>query len=125
MARGEQLWGRHGVQHVLLRSAASPVCHWCPLLGPPLHATPHCWHTCCTSSAASPYTPLHTPPPPQAKGKAVQMTVHDDRSLLALQGPAAVEALQALTKADLSKQYFSSFHTFEAAGVPIWATRTG
>eukprot|EP00983_Pelagomonas_calceolata_P121510 1160806-Pelagomonas_calceolata.AAC.2 len=101
------------------------------------------------------------------------MTVHEDRSLLALQGPAAAEALQwpsiqmpdvglqtstsdsvlgtssltrapvrvldalnylkskqsmlvqALTKADLSKQYFGSFNTFEAAGIPIWATRTG
>jgi len=30
----------------------------------------------------------------QAKGKHVNMTVHDDRSLLALQGPAAGEALQ-------------------------------
>lgn len=30
----------------------------------------------------------------QAKGKQVSMTVHDDRSLLALQGPAAMEVLQ-------------------------------
>jgi hypothetical protein len=30
----------------------------------------------------------------QAKGKQVEMTVHDDRSLLALQGPAAAEVLQ-------------------------------
>jgi len=32
---------------------------------------------------------------------------------------------QGLTKADLSKQYFSSFNTFDVAGIPIWATRTG
>ncbi|KAF5839808.1 hypothetical protein DUNSADRAFT_18571 [Dunaliella salina] len=61
----------------------------------------------------------------KAQGKQVAMTVHEDRSLLALQGPAAAEALQALTQADLSKQYFGGFNTFEAAGIPIWATRTG
>ncbi len=40
----------------------------------------------------------------QAKGKDVTMEVHDDRALLALQGPAAAEVLQvrALLQAALS-----------------------
>lgn len=61
----------------------------------------------------------------KAKGKDVNLTVHDDRSLLALQGPAAAETLQALTSVDLSKMYFSNFRTMEAGGIPVWVTRTG
>jgi aminomethyltransferase len=53
------------------------------------------------------------------------MTVHDDRSLLALQGPAAVETLQPLIDLDLSKVYFSDFHRLDIAGIPCFLTRTG
>jgi len=61
----------------------------------------------------------------QAKGKKVSMTVHDERALLALQGPAAAPTLQALTKEDLSKMYFSNFKRFDVKGIPVWVTRTG
>lgn len=53
------------------------------------------------------------------------MTVHDDRSLLALQGPAAVETMQPLVDVDLSKVYFSDFHKLNIAGIPCYLTRTG
>ena len=61
----------------------------------------------------------------QSEGGAVDMTVHDDRALLALQGPAAVETLQPLVDLDLSKVYFSDFHKLDIAGIPCYLTRTG
>jgi len=61
----------------------------------------------------------------RAKGADVMMEVHDDRSLLALQGPKAKDVLQPLTQADLSKLYFSMFAYIELGGVPVWITRTG
>lgn len=61
----------------------------------------------------------------QAKGMDVTMTVHDDRGLLALQGPSAMSVLQKLTDTDLSKLYFGMFSRFDIAGVPCWTTRTG
>lgn len=51
--------------------------------------------------------------------------MHDDRSLLALQGPAAVETLQPLVDLDLSKVFFSNFHRLDIAGIPCYLTRTG
>jgi hypothetical protein len=63
--------------------------------------------------------------PPQAAGKDVSMDVHDDRALLALQGPSAAKVLQGMTKQDLSKFYFGNFARFDVAGVPCWVTRTG
>lgn len=55
------------------------------------------------------------------------MTVLDDRSLLALQGPKAVETLQPLVDVDLSKVYFSHFvQGLTIAGVEdCFLTRTG
>lgn len=53
------------------------------------------------------------------------MTVHDDRGLLALQGPSASKVVQALTSKDLSKFYFGNFDRFDVAGIPCWVTRTG
>lgn len=61
----------------------------------------------------------------KAQGKNVGMDVHDDRSLLAVQGPAAPEAVQALTKDDLSTLYFGMFRKLDIGGVPCWVTRTG
>lgn len=62
----------------------------------------------------------------QAKGLDVSMTLHDDRSLLALQGPAAHEVVAALAPGvDLKAMYFSDFRTFDIAGIPCWVTRTG
>jgi len=55
----------------------------------------------------------------------VQMTVHDDRGLLALQGPSAVSVLQPLVGVDLSKMYFGNFIETAIDGVPCWITRTG
>jgi aminomethyltransferase len=57
----------------------------------------------------------------------VQLTVHDDRSLLALQGPKAASVLQPLVETDLSKVYFSHFRQGLAiAGVKdCFLTRTG
>ncbi|GAX85338.1 hypothetical protein CEUSTIGMA_g12755.t1 [Chlamydomonas eustigma] len=61
----------------------------------------------------------------QGKGKQVSLEIHDDRSLLAVQGPDAVKAVYALCKDDLSKLYFSYFTTTELKGIPVWITRTG
>ena len=55
----------------------------------------------------------------------VQMTVHDDRGLLALQGPSAASVLQPLVGVDLSKMYFGNFVETAIDGVPCWITRTG
>jgi aminomethyltransferase len=61
----------------------------------------------------------------QKDGGAVEMTVHDDRSLLALQGPAAAETLAPLVDVDLSKMYFANFAKLDIAGIPCYLTRTG
>ena len=63
----------------------------------------------------------------QAAGKDVQMTVHTDRALLALQGPKAADVLGALAPAlPLTTFYFSHFAKADVAGVPdVWITRTG
>lgn len=61
----------------------------------------------------------------QSDGGKAEMTVHNDRSLLALQGPKAMEVLQPHTDADLSKLYFSNFIKVDIAGVPCFLTRTG
>lgn len=53
------------------------------------------------------------------------MQKHDDRALLALQGPNAAPTVQKLTSVDLSKMYFSNFATFDIAGISCWVTRTG
>lgn len=57
----------------------------------------------------------------------VGLTVHDDRCLLALQGPKAAAVLQPLVNADLSKVYFGSFvQGLKIAGVDnCFLTRTG
>eukprot|EP00892_Ulva_mutabilis_P007231 jgi/Ulvmu1/4880/UM020_0166.1 len=57
----------------------------------------------------------------------VTITVHDDRSLLALQGPKAVDVLQPLVQTDLSKVYFGNFRQgLSIAGVgDCFLTRTG
>ncbi|DBA76327.1 TPA: hypothetical protein ACH3X1_010039 [Trebouxia sp. C0004] len=62
----------------------------------------------------------------QDKGKKADFIIHDDRSLLALQGPAAHETLQPLLKdLDLNTFYFSNFAILDIAGIPCWLTRTG
>lgn len=61
----------------------------------------------------------------KAKGGDVDMIVHDDRSLLALQGPEAALVLQPHVKEDLNKIYFGNFTKLNIAGVPCFLTRTG
>ncbi|KAL4425386.1 hypothetical protein ABPG75_009402 [Micractinium tetrahymenae] len=61
----------------------------------------------------------------KAKGGQVDMLLHDDRSLLALQGPEAAAVLQQFVKEDLDKVYFSNFRRLDIKGVPCWLTRTG
>ena len=61
----------------------------------------------------------------KAKGKDCEFIVHGDRSLLAFQGPKAVDVLQPLTDIDLSKLYFGMFTETSIAGKPVWLTRTG
>jgi aminomethyltransferase len=63
--------------------------------------------------------------PFQDAGKAVGWHIHDERSLLALQGPLAAEVLQTLTKEDLSKMYFSDFKIIDINGAECFLTRTG
>lgn len=61
----------------------------------------------------------------QAKGGRVALELHDDRALLALQGPKAAAAVAGLTTADVGSMTFSSFATASLAGVPCYLTRTG
>jgi len=66
-------------------------------------------------------------------GKDVEMEVHDDRSLLAVQGPKAAAVVGALgvtsgasgAPFDLGKFHFGNFARVTVAGVPCWVTRTG
>ena len=58
-------------------------------------------------------------------GMDVSIHVHDERGLLAVQGPAAVEAMQPLVKDDLSKLYFGMFRKIDVAGAACFVTRTG
>ena len=52
---------------------------------------------------------------------------HWDRSLLALQGPAAHDALRTLVPSsfNLDKFYFGQFATTSLKGIPAWVTRRG
>lgn len=59
------------------------------------------------------------------RGGDVNWHIHDERSLLALQGPLAAPTLQKLTKEDLSKLYFSGFRMIDINGSPCYITRTG
>lgn len=62
----------------------------------------------------------------KASGKDVDWHIHDERSLLALQGPLAAPALQKLvSSADLSKMYFGDFKVLDVDGVECFLTRTG
>jgi aminomethyltransferase len=63
--------------------------------------------------------------PFQNEGKTVGWHVHDERSLLALQGPLAPEVLQKLTSEDLSKIYFGDFKILDINGSECFLTRTG
>ncbi|KAH6831610.1 Glycine cleavage T-protein family [Perilla frutescens var. hirtella] len=60
-----------------------------------------------------------------SKGADVSWQIHDERSLLALQGPLAAPVLQHLTKEDLSKMYFSDFRVVDINGALCFLTRTG
>ncbi|KAG8490598.1 hypothetical protein CXB51_013745 [Gossypium anomalum] len=61
----------------------------------------------------------------RAKGGDVSWHIHDERSLLALQGPLAAPVLQHLTKDDLSKIYFGEFRILDINGATCFLTRTG
>ncbi|KAJ8506834.1 hypothetical protein OPV22_007720 [Ensete ventricosum] len=61
----------------------------------------------------------------KAKGGDVEWHIHDERSLLALQGPLAAPVLQLLMKDDLSKIYFGEFRTLDINGAHCFLTRTG
>lgn len=61
----------------------------------------------------------------QAKGKDVSWHIHDERALLALQGPLAAPTLQKLVSEDLSKMYFSDFKVIPVSGFSCFVTRTG
>ncbi|KAJ7976727.1 Aminomethyltransferase [Quillaja saponaria] len=61
----------------------------------------------------------------KAKGGDVSWHIHDERSLLALQGPLGAPVLQHLTKEDLSKLYFGDFRVLDINGSQCFLTRTG
>ena len=61
----------------------------------------------------------------KANGMDVDFIVHSDRSLLAFQGPKAMEVLQRVTEFDLSKLYFGMFTSMKVNGGDVWVTRTG
>jgi len=58
-------------------------------------------------------------------GGDAEFIVHADRSLLAFQGPKAVDVLQPLTKLDLKTFYFGMFTETKIDGKDVWITRTG
>ena len=58
-------------------------------------------------------------------GSDVEMQVHEENGIIAVQGPKAQEALQTLTSADLEKLYFSQFANIPLANSKAWVTRTG
>jgi aminomethyltransferase len=60
-----------------------------------------------------------------SKGGDVSMEVHDDRALLALQGPEAASVLQPLVEEDLSQIYFGNFRKLDISGAASFLTRTG
>jgi len=55
----------------------------------------------------------------------VSLHVHDERFLVAVQGPAAAAALQKLVNFDLSGMYFGSFKVTGVNGHESFITRTG
>ncbi|QDZ20064.1 glycine cleavage system protein T [Chloropicon primus] len=61
----------------------------------------------------------------KASGKDVSLTTHEDRALLAVQGPEAANTLQKLVDIDLSKMYFSHFTVSPIKGIESFITRTG
>eukprot|EP00244_Chara_vulgaris_P009496 TRINITY_DN404_c0_g1_i5.p1 TRINITY_DN404_c0_g1~~TRINITY_DN404_c0_g1_i5.p1 ORF type:complete len:423 (-),score=76.97 TRINITY_DN404_c0_g1_i5:783-2051(-) len=61
----------------------------------------------------------------KGQGKDVTWHIHDERSLLALQGPLAAQILQQFVKEDLSKMLFSDFTSLKIADVECFLTRTG
>ena len=61
----------------------------------------------------------------KAAGKDVSWHIHDERSLLALQGPLAAPSLQKLVGDDLATMAFSDFKVLPINGVECFLTRTG
>jgi len=61
----------------------------------------------------------------QSSGKDVSMATHEDRALLAVQGPEAAATLQKLVDIDISKMYFSHFTVAPIKGIESFITRTG
>ena len=61
----------------------------------------------------------------KAAGKDVSWHIHDERSLLALQGPLAAPSLQKLVSDDLATMAFSDFKILPINGVECFLTRTG
>lgn len=59
------------------------------------------------------------------EGKDVDMHVHEENGIIAVQGPKAQEAMQTLTSADLETLYFSQFADIPLANSRAWVTRTG
>ena len=74
------------------------------------------------TSTSGPLPLLLLAPPVQGD---VSMHVHDERGLLALQGPEAAAVLQKHVAADLGTFYFGQFMKAEVAGAPCFVTRTG
>eukprot|EP00741_Cyanophora_paradoxa_P025183 tig00000350_g24308.t1 len=61
----------------------------------------------------------------RAQGKDVSLTVIEDRSLVALQGPEAGAVLQRLVKEDLSRMSFMTSREMAVDGIPCRVTRCG
>jgi aminomethyltransferase len=57
-------------------------------------------------------------------GMGVTLTVHEDRALLALQGPGAAQAMAALAPAAVAMPFMGVTH-LTIAGAPCWLTRSG
>lgn len=61
----------------------------------------------------------------QDKGGDVDITVLDDVSLVALQGPSAVKIVSSLSGQDLSSFAFMTGRRMEIKGIPVYISRCG
>lgn len=61
----------------------------------------------------------------KAEGKDVRLTWLEGRSLLALQGPKAIDVINRIGDRDLSKLKFMCSTTLAIDGIKVWASRSG
>ena len=61
----------------------------------------------------------------KSEGKKAEVTWLEGRSLLALQGPKAIDVMNRISDKNLSKLRFMTSTTFSIDGIKVWASRSG